>query len=419
MGKMAHRIRKKRGCLFIMVFTVGVLLGWMVIGWWLWPVKWINTDPWDLRPEHQRTFIDLVAEDYWRTKDVSRAKRALAGWDEEALADLLATMQYRASSDKERQKLSALAEVIELPESEVLLSTERAPLLTSLLSRKAIVLSTAFSTSWLVMAIILAVSSPFLRAGTKVAQEGMTEAQQVKERGETWVEAKQAKERGEMWGDAKQAQAQETPEQEVGVKKVTLDETSYETPLPQGQEQQIRAQQPEIQEQELQLQQPVLRSQEQFQVQQPQVRFGLQQPGLQPQAQPQMQQPGPQPKAQFQVQQPGLQPQAQQPQMQQPGPQPKAQFQVQQPGLQPQAQQPQMQQPALQLPEQFQLEDVQEKQVYEDAIWKVFESEGAIDIYLQALAESLEDVDILDLSERCKEVILQLRRGHSLSSGRR
>jgi len=401
MGKMAHSIRKKRGCLFIMVFTVGILLGWMVIGWWLWPVKWINTDPWDLRPEHQRMFIDLVAEDYWRTKDVSRAKRALAGWDEEALADLLATMQYRASSDKERQKLSALAEVIELPESEVPLSTERAPLLTSLLSRKAIILSTAFSTSWLVMAIILAVSSPLLRAGTKGAQERMTEAQQVKERGETWVEAKQGK-------------AQETPERGVGVKKVTLNETFYETSLPQRQEQQIRAQQPEIQEQELQLQQPVLQSQEQFQVQQPQVQFGLQPQAQQPQIQP----PGLQSQAQFQVQQPGPQPQAQF-QVQQPGPQPQAQFQVQQPPVQFGLQQPQMQQPALQPQEQFQLEYVQEKPVYEDSIWKVFESEESIDLYLQALAESLEDVDILDLSERCKEVILQLRRGHSLSSGRR
>jgi hypothetical protein len=78
-----------------------------------------------------------------------------------------------------------------------------------------------------------------------------------------------------------------------------------------------------------------------------------------------------------------------------------------------------MQQPALQPQEQFQLEYVQEKPVYEDSIWKVFESEESIDLYLQALAESLEDVDILDLSERCKEVILQLRKGHSLSSGRR
>lgn len=40
-----------------LVFATGVLLGWLVIGWWLWPVKWNNAEPWLLRPEFQWTYI--------------------------------------------------------------------------------------------------------------------------------------------------------------------------------------------------------------------------------------------------------------------------------------------------------------------------------------------------------------------------
>ena len=137
-GKFADFIRRSRGYLLGLTFVAGLLLGWMVIGWWLWPVQWTNSEPWHLRPEHQWTFVGLVAEDFWRTSDVSRAREALAGWDEKALADLLAVMQAQASSAEARQHLEALAEALELPEAE-------ASLLTSLLDQKAIILGAIVS----------------------------------------------------------------------------------------------------------------------------------------------------------------------------------------------------------------------------------------------------------------------------------
>lgn len=157
------RIRGSQGYFLGLTFVVGLLLGWMVIGWWLWPVQWTNSEPWHLHPEHQRTFVGLVAGDLWLTNDVSRAREALAGWDDEALGDLLTAMQAQASSAEERQHLEALAEALELPEAEV-------SLLTSLLDQKVIILGAIVSVLPLVMAIFLAVS-PRVRGERQPAEE--------------------------------------------------------------------------------------------------------------------------------------------------------------------------------------------------------------------------------------------------------
>jgi hypothetical protein len=138
-------------------FVVGLVLGWMVVGWWLWPVRWTNSEPWDLRPEHQRTYVALVAESYWQTGDVARAREALQGWDDEGLARLLATMISQASTPEERQRLVDLVEALALPETQ-----EGGE--TFFLDQRTIVLSALVAALPLVLAIILAVS-PLLRNG--------------------------------------------------------------------------------------------------------------------------------------------------------------------------------------------------------------------------------------------------------------
>jgi hypothetical protein len=149
-SKFAGLRKRFRGYLVGPAFVVGLLLGWMVIGWWLWPVQWANSEPWHLRSKHQRTFVRLVAEDYWQTSDIYRAREALAGWDEEALAELLATMENRASSPEERQHLAALAEALEMPDA------AGESLMDFLLSQKVILLSSILSASPLVAALAFA-----------------------------------------------------------------------------------------------------------------------------------------------------------------------------------------------------------------------------------------------------------------------
>jgi hypothetical protein len=162
-SKIADLIKRFRSYLVGLTFVAGLLLGWIVIGWWLWPVQWTNSEPWHLRPRHQKTFIRLVAEDYWQTSDIYRAREALAGWDEEDLAELLATMENHASSPEERQHLAALAEALEMP------GAAEGSLIAFLLSQKVILLSSLLSASPLVMALAFAAYS-FAQSRTQQAE---------------------------------------------------------------------------------------------------------------------------------------------------------------------------------------------------------------------------------------------------------
>ena len=205
---LANLVRGSRRYLPGLIFVAGLLLGWLVVGWWLWPVQWTNADPWHLRQRHQKTYISLVAESFWWTSDIHRAREALAGWDGEAVAELLATMEREASSPEARQQLAALAEALEMP-------TAEESLWASLLSQKAILLSVIVSALPLTAAIVLGVFSfvqnrtqqaEGLLAGEEQLEEaleeilGQEEGEQA-ERGEEEEEEKEEEEEGEYEED--------------------------------------------------------------------------------------------------------------------------------------------------------------------------------------------------------------------------
>jgi hypothetical protein len=148
--------------LLVVAFAVGLVLGWVVIGWWLWPVRWTNSEPWQMRPEYQRTYVALVAASYQQTGDVVRARGAVDGWDDRALAGLLAKMGSDASTQEERQRLTDLAEALGLPEVK-----EGESML--LLDQRIVVLSALMSALPLVLVIIVAVS-PLLREGARESE---------------------------------------------------------------------------------------------------------------------------------------------------------------------------------------------------------------------------------------------------------
>jgi hypothetical protein len=152
-NKFADLIKRSQSYLLGLTFVAGLLLGWIIIGWWLWPVQWANSEPWHLRPRHQRMFVRLVAEDYWQTSDIYRAREALAGWDEEALAELLAKTENQAASPEERQHLAALAEALEMTDA------AGESFVDFFLNQKAILLSSILSASPLVAALAFAAYS--------------------------------------------------------------------------------------------------------------------------------------------------------------------------------------------------------------------------------------------------------------------
>lgn len=114
--------KRKRPFLVPAIFIIGLILGWLVIGWWLWPVEWINAEPQNLSVEFQKVYIGLVASDYSLTGDVGRVQQILEKWNDDELTALLSDMIVSAASPEERQRLILLAEALTLPDTELSLT---------------------------------------------------------------------------------------------------------------------------------------------------------------------------------------------------------------------------------------------------------------------------------------------------------
>jgi len=143
------------------VFLVGLLVGWLAIGWGLWPVSWRETDPWDLRTEHQKRYLSLVVKSYAQSRNVEQAKESVAGWDKRALSDLLSAMQDQAPDLETSQLLAELSSALGLPTREPVETPEAIPARStpSLTSRLATVCVSGGVLLVVIGLIILAVST--------------------------------------------------------------------------------------------------------------------------------------------------------------------------------------------------------------------------------------------------------------------
>ena len=260
--KVAGYIKEFRRPIIGLVFAVGLLLGWLVIGWWLWPVEWGNTDPWDLRLKHQRKFVSLVAEEYWQTKDVSQAAEALAGWDVEALANLLATMQCQTCGSQESQQFAALAAALRLPAPNALPSTEKASsFLTSPLKVQGqpVIWGAVLSASMPVVATAIIVSLRVLKVGTEKARKKRRRAR-PEELDQEWLIEEQLDQERQI--EAQQPIVQQPPSQQVAAREAQVQQqvaaqeaqvqqqvAAREAQMQQQMQQQVAAQEAQMQQQ--------------------------------------------------------------------------------------------------------------------------------------------------------------------------
>jgi hypothetical protein len=100
--------------------VVGCLLGWLVLGWLVFPVSWTNADPWDLRPEQKEAYILLVAESYSVNSDAQLAQQRMAGFDKGELSDMLAKLieeNEQAGKSETKRQLQYLATALQLSPS--------------------------------------------------------------------------------------------------------------------------------------------------------------------------------------------------------------------------------------------------------------------------------------------------------------
>ncbi|MGI6375541.1 MAG: hypothetical protein ACOX3S_05980 [Anaerolineae bacterium] len=97
----------------VLGLAVGLLAAWVV-----WPVKWADTDPADLRAEHQQTYLLLVADSYAINGDVPLAQRRLQeltpdGRDLSAVASLAEGMVAERLAQGDVAAAARLSRLIE------------------------------------------------------------------------------------------------------------------------------------------------------------------------------------------------------------------------------------------------------------------------------------------------------------------
>ncbi len=94
---MQHAMRQRA---FWYGALIGVLLG-LFVAWVVWPVRYTQAYPRDLRQEDKLTYILLVAKDYYRTGDVEALAARLQSFDRQELPDLLAQAERRFGRNAE------------------------------------------------------------------------------------------------------------------------------------------------------------------------------------------------------------------------------------------------------------------------------------------------------------------------------
>ncbi len=96
---MASFLQRKwvRIALPALALVAGLLVGMVVIGWWLWPVQWTDALAVDLAPVDKEKYLDVVAESYTIKRDLGAAQEQLATFAPEEQPALLADIQTRVA----------------------------------------------------------------------------------------------------------------------------------------------------------------------------------------------------------------------------------------------------------------------------------------------------------------------------------
>jgi hypothetical protein len=109
----------KRELTLAAVFVAGLLIGWFVLGWLLFPVHWANVNPWEMRPSARATYLDLVAEDYAIHHDRGRLNALLMGWPRDDLAESLPKLITYYQQRGQTARARAVSEMMDALGSEV------------------------------------------------------------------------------------------------------------------------------------------------------------------------------------------------------------------------------------------------------------------------------------------------------------
>ena len=98
----------------IVPFAAGLFLGWLVLGWGVWPRSYRNALPASLRAADREEILLMAAESLGETGDASQAQAKLESWPRDLLAEDIARLQTRLWSADALQadQVQALADAL-------------------------------------------------------------------------------------------------------------------------------------------------------------------------------------------------------------------------------------------------------------------------------------------------------------------
>jgi hypothetical protein len=89
---MVQLLRQQAGAyrLAIVTFAVGLFIGLVVLGWWLWPVEWTNAGFAHLGPDEQEAIVEAASDLNAFDLLSPRVAQLMRGWDGDVMACQLA-----------------------------------------------------------------------------------------------------------------------------------------------------------------------------------------------------------------------------------------------------------------------------------------------------------------------------------------
>jgi hypothetical protein len=90
----------------------GFLLGWFGMGWGLWPVEFVDANVAQLRSDHKRDYVRLVASEYALTGDLDRAEARIAALGDDAPVVISDTVG--SSAGEEAFRVLQLQQILEV-----------------------------------------------------------------------------------------------------------------------------------------------------------------------------------------------------------------------------------------------------------------------------------------------------------------
>ncbi|MCA9942855.1 MAG: hypothetical protein KC449_05215 [Anaerolineales bacterium] len=91
---------------YYLIFTAGLFVGLVVLGWGLWPVEWVDADYQHLSVDRQAVVVEAAADLNAFDGQSSRVTQLMRGWE----SDDMACQRALATNDMaERARLVALA----------------------------------------------------------------------------------------------------------------------------------------------------------------------------------------------------------------------------------------------------------------------------------------------------------------------